>query len=417
MLNKIKAANTKKLSFIIVAIAVSTSLVETTLNRNAFYLAMLVALSTLFIQRPRRIPHEIILISFGVFIVGFSHLLWHWRFPGVALSQLEVDKNYWITGWRLISGALLLFGMGASHDYWDPKTLHITTTLIIVGFFYTSFIGFYFYWQKPALRLEIQTVSTMTSYIYMLQSLLTIYVLSLFKLRYKALFIFCVLVITLWVILLTETRSSLLLYPVIVLLMFFDGHHSAIKIALIFFIAGLCINLITGHFFYKITARLAGTSIELNNYQKGDGNSSLGSRISMWKAGIHAIKHSFSGQSAATRFILITEYIKKNERGNPEALRNLAFHMHNDLIDAGSLQGITGIIAVLTFYFLVFRAIRTSTAAKPVLLLVLMPTIILGMVDTLFIDQRYVTNLTLLLTLYMCLQPSVCHTIHSDIKN
>ena len=404
MLRKI---NVMTLAFILVAMAVSTTLTDTTLNRNAFYLATLFAVIILVIRRPRHIPREVLLISVGVLIVGLSQLLWHWRFPASANSLLEADESYSTTALRLISGAALIFSMGVLRDSWGRKTLIMVKSLIVIGFFYTSFMGLYYHLKAPGVRLEIKTVSTITAYIYVLQSLLTIYVISSINLRYKPLAITVVILVTLWIILLTETRSSLLLYPAILVLMFCRKHHFSIKMMLLSCMVALLVSSATYHFFQSTTERLAGTFTELGNYQKGDGNSSLGSRISMWKAGIDAIEHHPAGQSTGSRLTITTEYIHQHEGGNPEALRNLVFHLHNDVIEAGSLQGIIGIAVLLLFYILVFRASRISATAKPILLLVLLPTMIIGLVDTLFIDHRYVTNLTLLLTTYVCLESSI----------
>lgn len=403
MLRQIKAINTMTLAFILVAIAASTSLTDTTINRNAFYLATLFAVLTLLIRRPRTIPREVTLIASGVLIIGLSQALWLWRFPSV--NPLEADQEYAVTALRLICGSVLIFAMGTLRHCWGPKTLNLVKGLIILGFFYTSAMGLYYHHQSPEIRLEIKTVSTITAYIYVLQSLLTVHVISSFNLRYKSLAISVVVLLTLWLILLTETRASLLLYPTVLLLVFCRRHHFAFKTIAISSIVVLCAAAATYHLFDTAAARLAGTITELHNYQKGDGNSSLGARISMWKAGLNAIEHYPTGQNANRRLIVTTDYIEQYEGGNPEALRNLVFHLHNDVIEAGSLQGIIGIVALLLFYLLVSYASRTSPAARPILLLVLLPTFIIGLVDTLFISPRYVTNLTLLLAIYLCLPP------------
>ncbi|MCP1107655.1 O-antigen ligase family protein [Serratia nevei] len=404
MLRQIKTINAMTLAFVLAAIAVSTTLTDTTLNRNAFYLSAFIAVITLLIRRPRNIPREAAMVALGVFLVGLSQLIWHWRFP--AVSMMEADEDYLTTSLRLIVGAALILALGTLRDSWGRKTLLAVKVLIVVGFFYTSYMGLYYYLKTPDVRLQIKTVSTMTAYIYVLQSLLTIYVIASLNLRRKSLAIAAVILITLGLILLTETRSSLLLYPIILLMMFGRRHHISLRTMAIACVITLLAAAITSHFFSKATERLVGTATELGNYQKGDGNSSLGSRISMWKAGVDAILHHPNGQGTATRLASTTDYINRHEGGNPEALRNLVFHLHNDVIDAGSLQGLIGLTAVVLFYLLTFYASRLGATARPVLLLVLLPTVVIGMVDTLFIDHRYVTNLTLLLAIYLCLSPS-----------
>ncbi|AKG68950.1 hypothetical protein WN53_07270 [Serratia fonticola] len=339
--------------------------------------------------------------------------MWLWRFP--SFGPLEADEEYLTTALRLISGSVLIFAMGSLRNSWGSKTVSLIKGLIVFGFFYTSAMGLYYHAQAPDLRLQIKTVSTMTAYIYVLQSLLTMYVITSLNLRYKSQAISLVILVTLWILMLTETRSSLLFYPIILLLVFCRRHHFSIKMIAIS--CGIVVLTAAAfHFFESTTDRLIGTATELNNYQKGDGNSSVGSRISMWKAGVDAIKHYPAGQSADTRLIGTTRFINQHEGGNPEALRNLVFHLHNDMIEAGSLQGIGGMAALLLFFTLSLYACLTSVAARPILLLVLLPTFVIGLVDTLFIDHRYVTSLTLLLAIYLCLPPPANKNTCSNVE-
>lgn len=405
MLRKI---NVMTLAFILAVIAVSTTLTDTTVNRNAFYISALFSVIVLLIRRPQCVPREVLFIFLGVLSIGISQLLWHYRFPVTHPSPLQADNDYFTTALRLITGAVLIFAMGTLRNSWGKKTLLMAKCLIVIGFFYTSCTALYHHIQTPNIRLQINTVSTMAAYIYVLQSLLTIYAISLINSRYRPWVIAVVILVTMWIILLTETRSSLALYPVILLLIFCRRRYLPIKMMLALCATVLLFASITSHFFQNTTERITGTFLELDNYKNGDGNSSLGARISMWKAGIDAITHHLGGQNATERLAITTDYINRHEGGNPEALRNLPFHLHNDVIEAGSLQGIIGILALLVFYILVFHATRINAATKPILLLVLFPTIVIGMVDTLFIDLRYVTNLTLLLALYLCLLPSEC---------
>ncbi|MFI8417848.1 O-antigen ligase family protein [Serratia sp. NPDC078593] len=409
MFHKLKTINPLSLAFLLVVIAVSTSLTDSTVNRNAFYLATLFAIIAFIFSRPRTLSRDVILTAIAVFCVSISQAFWLWRFP--ALESLEINEEYLTSATRLLCGAVLIFTLGSLREKLDHKIITFAKGLLVIGFFYATSIALYLHEQSPEKRLEINTVATMTAYIYVLQSLLTVYVLTGWQSRYKHLAIAIVILLSLWVILLTETRSSLLGYPIFLLLLLFRKHHFSCKNMLIGFFVFLASATATYYLFTTATERLANSVNELANYQKGDGNSSIGARISMWKAGAHAIEQMPEGQSAASRLKITAQYINQYEGGNPEALRNLTFHLHNDFIEAGSLQGLLGILALIFFYLLIIHASIKYSHTKAVLLLLLLPTLVIGAVDTLFIDHRYVTNLTLMLAIYLCLQRSGLNSI------
>ncbi|MEB6337822.1 O-antigen ligase family protein [Serratia rhizosphaerae] len=404
MLRKLSTANLAAIAFLFTIIAASTSLTDSTITRNAFYLAVFFATAAFVISKSWAISRDAALISVAVFCIGLSQAVWLWRFP--ASEVLETHNEYLTSATRLLCGAVLIMMLGSLHSQINHKVKVFAKGLLIFGFFYTSGIGLYLHEQTPDLRLQINTVSTITAYIYTLQSLLTVYVIHKTSWRYKYIAIAIVILLSLWIIFLTETRATLLSYPIFLLIFFCRRHHLTLKTILLSALIAIVMATAASHLFSTATARLTDIINEISNYQKGNGDTSLGSRISMWKAGIHTIIQSPGGQSTDVRFANATQYIDSHEGGNPEALRNIAYHLHNDFIEAGSLQGIAGIIALLCFFTLVFLASIRYMYTNAMLLLLILPTILIGMVDTLFIDQRFVTNLTLMLAIYLSLQPA-----------
>lgn len=402
MLRKLSTANLAAIALLFTIIAASTSLTDSTITRNAFYLAITFSMTAVIFKRPLTFPRSACYIAIAVLCVGLSQTLWLWRFP--ASGVLEINKEYLNSAIRLLCGAVLIMTLVPLRDHIGKKSHLVANLLLIAGFFYASGVGLYSHKINPDERLEINTVATMTAYIYMLQSLLTVYVTANMTWRYKSIVIVIEILLSFWVILLTETRAALLCYPVFLLLFFFHWRHCSLKKILLSCVIVVTAAATTYILFSAATERLASTINELSNYQQGNGNSSIGGRISLWKAGIHTIEQNPTGQSESARLEMVTKYIEHHEGGNPEALRNTVYHLHNDFIEAGSLQGISGIIALLLFYLFAALGSIKHSHTKAVLLLLLLPTLVIGMVDTLFIDHRYVTNLTLMLAIYLCLQ-------------
>ncbi|MDC6108710.1 O-antigen ligase family protein [Serratia rubidaea] len=404
MLRKLNAKNLAAVAFLFTIIAASTSLTDSTITRNAFYLAVFFAIIAFTVSKARTISCDAILISGAVFFVGFSQAIWLWRFP--LSGNLTAHSEYLVSSTRLLCGAVLIITLGSLQNTISDKVKSFTKGLVIFGFFYASSIGLFLHTQNPDMRLEINTVATTTAYVYILQSLLTVYIIINESWRHRLISTTIVILLSIWVIFLTETRSALLIYPVLLLILFCRRQHLKVKTILVFSLLSIIVVAASCHLFTTATERLTNTINEISNYQKGNGNSSLGSRISMWKAGIHAIEQAPEGQSSTQRFDIATQYIEQHEGGNPEALRNIVYHLHNDFIEAGSLQGIVGILALVIFFSLISIANIKYMHTHAMLLLLILPTFIIGMVDTLFIDHRYVTNLTLMLVIYLTLQPS-----------
>ncbi|MCR0999894.1 O-antigen ligase family protein [Serratia rubidaea] len=404
MLRKINSANLAAVAFLFTIIAASTSLTDSTITRNAFYLAIFFAIIAFIVSKPWTLSRDATLISIAILCIGLSQAVWLWRFP--SPGELTTHSQYLTSSTRLLCGAILVITLGSLQSTISHRVKNFSKGLLVFGFFYTSSIGIYLHVQSPDVRLEINTVATITAYIYTLQSLLTIYVINNTSWRYKSIIMLVVIVLSIWVLFLTQTRTTLLIYPVLLLLFFCRRQHLKMKTILVFSLLITLMAAATSYLFTTATERLANTVNEISNYQKGNGDSSLGSRISMWKAGIHAIEQAPNGQNATNRFDITRQYINHHEGGNQEALRNIVYHLHNDFIESGSLQGITGILALFFFFALISTATIRYMQSRTVLLFLIFPTFIIGTVDTLFIDHRFVTNLTLMLAIYLSLQPS-----------
>jgi len=108
----------------------------------------------------------------------------------------------------------------------------------------------------------------------------------------------------------------------------------------------------------------------------------------MWRAGIEVFKQHPLGQSADSRNALATQYIDQHEGGNPEAIRNLSFHLHNDILDSLSLQGIFGgIIMVMFFAVLLLYPFKLVPKGYEFLLLSV-PVIFFSQGDTQFYNRE-----------------------------
>lgn len=162
-------------------------------------------------------------------------------------------------------------------------------------------------------------------------------------------------------------------------------------VMVIVLVFALCLSLLAKMISPSVQERWESTFSELAGYHENN-DTSLGSRISMWKAGLYAIQIHPFGQSAVVRYDEVVDYMDSNEAGNPEGKRNAVYHLHNDLIEAMSLQGIWGGFIFILFFTCLLYAFYKKNMLRVILPLFIIPVIFFGLVDSLFIDKKIYCN-------------------------
>lgn len=391
-----------RLSSIILAlscISFSTALNASTISRNAIFLAFIFSMYGLFKNREYLTKDCSFYLLIITAIYSCSIILHTEMFSSVL--NLPVDENYYNASLRLMMGALVLYYLYFKKDTFTSREWSLSRYIILIGFFYVSFQGIYLHSEKPDSRLEIKTVATTVAYVYAIQSFAAIYVISTFKNRYSLILISLSILLSFYVILLTETRSVILTYPVFIFLWLIKKNLLSYKFILATFPILIIAVAVNHEPFENAFSRVTSTMSELKDYNNNNGNTSLGSRFSLWKSGVHAFEMHPFGQSAEQRLTEVKYYINTHEFQNPEALRAMSSHMHNDLIDTLSLRGLWGatllLMLLLVFAYILIK--ETSNLSGAILLFA--PYVIYGFTDTLFIDLRCVTVLVMGVPIYL----------------
>ncbi|MGA6460655.1 O-antigen ligase family protein, partial [Klebsiella sp. K794] len=201
------------------------------------------------------------------------------------------------------------------------------------------------------------------------------------------------------ILILTETRSALIVYPVILLYILFNKYAVAKWKALsICALSFILFSLMIGVFSPNVYKRASEIITDITLYQQNN-NTSIGARLTMWYSGINEIITHPGGVSAKERYQILADFINKKENGNPEALRNIPYHLHNDLIETMSLQGAASGLFLFFFYI---TLIYYMTRKKPsyAALFLCLPVLFFGTVDSLFIHVRFVIMLIGWLIIY-----------------
>lgn len=380
--------------FLFITISISFFMYSGEVTRNFFYIATYIAI-IYFIYLTLRVEKKIHFypIACTILILGISKLLWvmltvNHQYPLIAY-------HYQISGKRLILASFILYAIEHNIHKWKIPTLTVRTGISIMTLLFliisVTRIAFYL---KTGDRIQINSdAPTSGAYTFTIFSLLVMYSLKYHALKHYRFICLIVMTMTFAVLAATETRSATLLFMLIstgsIIYDFAKSSHTS-KMIYGFGIAALIIaTVLSGHPYYnKVLTRIDNLQNEVASYNEGERNTSVGARFSMWRAGVDAFQHHPFGQSADSRNALATTFIDQHEGGNPEALRNLQFHLHNDIIDTMSLQGIFGaLIMVLFFAVLLLYPFRLVPKGYEFLLLSI-PVIYFSQGDTQFYNRE-----------------------------
>jgi O-antigen ligase len=386
----------------LICVSFITALNASTICRNALFLAFVFSVFGICKDRVHFSKNYSFYLLFAIALYSLSLIL-HGQFFKSTINYI-IDENYYYASLRLLMGTVVFYYLAQKKDSFSYRELFFSGMLILVGFTIVSLQGIYLHSQNPGNRLEIKTVATTVAYVYSIQAFAAIYVLSQFKSRFTAIATILAVFVGFYVLLLTETRSVILTYPVIIFIFLLQKKLINIKI-IATMLAIFTLFIIFNHQpFYNAFSRVTSTLTEVNDYNNNNGNTSLGSRFSLWKAGLNAFELHPLGQSADQRFIEVKNYIDTHEYQNPEALRAMSSHMHNDLIDTLSLRGVWGALLLIVLLFsLIYVSLRSYHDLSCATLL-LLPHVIFGLTDTLFIDLRCVTVLILGFSIYLLIK-------------
>lgn len=204
--------------------------------------------------------------------------------------------------------------------------------------------------------------ATLTAYAYSAFALaLSSLIAHTFTTRYKYLLQSLVLVISTYVIFLTQTRAAIFLHPLLGMLLLvvcmYKDKLLNIKVLAIAAFSLAAVVLVSHNILIN---RFESTVTEVQAYSGGNDNTSLGARFSMWKLGIIAFKTAPFGQSESHRNEVITNYLHA-ENKTSAATEFLEVHLHNEFIQYASVFGVFGIaILILFFGMLMFRVSKPA---------------------------------------------------------
>lgn len=324
------------------------ALVNNTLSIKLFNVTAMVGLLALILRgKQLSINRNVLILPLSIFIIGLVDLVWYSLFKFDNSLFRATYHNYLNTAKIFLFGTILVFlALNTRIKLKKDSVLYIFYTLSFIIATYAVYIKMKTNWER--IYFEIGT-PTGASYSIMFIGILSSVAVFYTRNKNPYLFILNSLAIF-YALLLTQTRVTLVVYPLICIItfvLFYIKYPKKILTSAIVFIV-----LLTGliySFSQTLQNRYAEGVNDLVQYTNNS-NSSLGARIAMYEMGIDIFKEStLTLRSAEARAQKMHLFVSEQSR-LAGALEFTNIHLHNEIIESASLKGILGIVSVLFFY-------------------------------------------------------------------
>ncbi|MFD1800633.1 O-antigen ligase family protein [Mixta tenebrionis] len=379
-----------------VMLSVICTFIDEKLAKVAFYWAFYFSIAGI-ISSWRQVNRSHIWPVAALALLGGSKVIWfYWHYLGQP--ELNPFNDYLNAGKRLLIAAVIGYYLFKKYINFPLLSQRIVEWGLFIAFIGATAYGFYQFLsgaQRVEFTLDRATVS---AYGYAMLSAVTIFILAAKKnSKYQLLLCLALFIVSWFIIIQTGTRNMMAAFPIVI---FFIGllqfNYLGWKAAMGSFIA----ILLLGAACYQpmIKPRLDKTITEIDRYSQDQGNKmgSLTSRFAMWNIGIACFRAHPLGMNMEQREIWFKRYVKEHHR-DASALPYVSVHLHNELIDSATLQGILGALTMLLFYMVTL--INALCRRNALLLSVIVIVIISGLTDVVFISRELTICTSLLLIL------------------
>lgn len=373
-----------QLTLVLSFISLALVLVNSGKQREFFYIAIYASIIGLICEY-KKITWRPFSIALPILLIGLLNLAWYMVYE-YHTEGLNAYSDYLGSSKKIILASILVF-------YIDRFKTYITRENFQKYFLYATATGFvlatgYGLWQasEGITRVEMAiNRATVSAYVYSVLSLAFVY--SLYLQQNVKLYVVAgfTILLSYLLILMTGTRAAMGLYLILaIVLTLYQFRKIHLKSTMIFLaiVAGIVIVS------YKplISPKIAQTQTEIDDYQKGNDRTSLGARFSMWSIGIqNGLAHPL-GQSMEERETWSRNYVKEGHPQVAAALGYINIHLHNEMIEKYSLQGIPG-LAVLLFFFasMIYYAVSKKNA---LLLTTMLLLLLYGLTDVILLSSE-----------------------------
>ncbi|WP_434778884.1 O-antigen ligase family protein [Neisseria sp. Ec49-e6-T10] len=384
--------------------------------RKIVYFCSVIAFFILLFSQ-HKIKKMDFLLPFSIFIFGGGVLLWIWLFGSWGGQYYSYQSLAKIT----IASSILMCLYSTEYFSCILSKKPIQNLLCMIWFFLVGailIVSCYQYFYLHIGRAAVgSSIATMAAYIVSIAGLLGIaFAQRKNDTKWSILFLVVLFIVVYTSILLTETRSVILGFPLlfaIAVLAYKDKIHMKQLFCLMSMLI-VILMLLLYTFGDRVQGRMNDIVVDIHKYtQQQNTESSFGARIAMFHAGSEAGKHGFMGQSIEDRASVIKQYVNQYPV-YAGVLPYVYTNLHNEIIENFSLRGVWGVALLLFLYFsVVCTAIKQRNS---ILLAIGLSFMIYGLTDVIFSDDLPLSYYIAIIFV-LCLhnnkfakekQPSIC---------
>lgn len=377
--------------FIALVIAISMDLFIRGYPEKIFYIVSYVSIFytavSFYKERSAVFNNKSFLLFFGVILIlGLTRLVWAIVFKNTHFT--DIVDNYHTTGKRLIISAFVFYYFYHFRHLLQSNALKLGVVIMLAGLLISLWYGHAEHSHTlQRVKWTSDAATTGSGLAFFVCMMAAIFVRACFKMTRFSLCLFVIVfLINMDMVLLTETRAAIFLTPVIYFLFFLNFYHNIsrkLKVILLLLLIVTASSVV-----YFTWDRMSQISRDISEYSTNN-DTSVGARFSIWKAGWYSVEPDLFGQSVDKRYEKAEEYLHEYERANPEAVKNIAYHLHNDLLETLSLQGIFGFVMLILFYISgCYFALKNGGRGNAFVLFIVFPVFSFGITDTMLIQSN-----------------------------
>lgn len=336
-------------TFTISAITMLVAMFDNTLSMKLFNISGVLALLALILRGKSGVySWQAMLLPASILFIGIIDLIWYELFKTNDSPFKATYHSYINTAKIFIFGAFIVL-LSATSKIRIKKDLLLSVIYAISFVIFACAVVQKMNVGDERVNFGVGT-STGAAYSIMLVGLLSAASIFYMKKNHPFLFIANAVVI-LAALVMTQTRSSILTFPVICCLAMATYYSKTPKKLFLGICAFVFLLIAIGLVFSKpIIARYEAAVSDIKLYQQDNSNSSLGARFAMYEVGINLFEEApLEWRSAEKRAEDTAKMIAVNKTLSP-VTDFLNIHLHNEIIENVSLKGLIGAISIIAFY-------------------------------------------------------------------
>lgn len=344
-------------TFILCAVTLLTALINNNLSMKLFNISGILAILTLIIRgKSAPISGRACILPAAILLIGIVDVIWYSLFKTGDSPFRATYHSYLNTAKVFLFGAFIVL-LAATSQFKLKKDA------LIYPVYAVSFLIFaYAAYLKLSVgmnRIDFGIgTATGAAYSIMLIGLISAISILYTKQSHPLLFLLNAGAI-LVALIFTQTRSAVILFPVICCVTIFLYYSRTPKKLFLSVIGFLALLIAVGIIFSKpLTQRYQSALHDINAYQINENSrSSLGARLAMYEVGMDILQSSPLAWRTAEERAQSAKAMVAKDKSLAGVMPFLNVHLHNEVIEAGSLKGVAGILSTLLFYAALFYAV------------------------------------------------------------